>query len=125
MVDGYGITETGPILINGRPLAGVEIKIVDVPAMGYFSSDDLPRGELWVRTPNLIKGYFNQSSSFGDNFKDDGWYATGDIVQREVGDTITIIDRCSSCFKLAPHKTPNTMTNMSYQLSHKQASKST
>ncbi len=57
VADAYGITETGPVLVNGRPLPGVEIKLEDVPALGYFVRGQPSCGQLLVRTPNMANGY--------------------------------------------------------------------
>lgn len=98
VADAYGITETGPVLVNGRPLPGVEIKLEDVPALGYFVNGQPSAGQLLVRTPNMASGYFNVE---GAAFQRDGWYATGDIVQIGQGDSVLVIDRISNCFKLS------------------------
>jgi fatty acid CoA ligase FadD9 len=103
--DGYGSSETGGISVDGNLLPGVEIKLKDVPELGYFSTDTpFPRGELVVRTTTMFDGYFSGSLSETPKVSEDGWLETGDIV-RIIGDRrIEVIDRKSSCVKLTNGK---------------------
>ena len=76
VVQGYGLTETAPIVtLNhpfstsrgsvGKPIAGVEVKIAD-------------DGEILVRGDNVTSGYFNARAATREAFED-GWFHTGDI----------------------------------------------
>jgi long-chain acyl-CoA synthetase len=76
VVQGYGLTETAPIVtLNhpfgtrrgsvGKPIAGVEIKVA-------------PDGEILVRGENVTQGYFNAAEETSRAFED-GWFHTGDI----------------------------------------------
>jgi long-chain acyl-CoA synthetase len=76
VIQGYGLTETAPIVtLNhpfamrkgsvGKPIAGVEVKIA-------------PDGEILVRGENVTKGYFNAPKETAQAFED-GWFHTGDI----------------------------------------------
>ncbi len=76
VVQGYGLTETAPIVtLNhpfhatkgavGKPIAGVEIKIAD-------------DGEILVRGENVTRGYFNAPEETRVAFRD-GWFHTGDV----------------------------------------------
>jgi long-chain acyl-CoA synthetase len=60
----------------GRPLPWVELRIVD-PATG---SDVGPRevGEVWMRAPNVMKGYFDRPEETAAALTNDGWLRTGD-----------------------------------------------
>jgi o-succinylbenzoate---CoA ligase len=61
--DVYATTETGPIAIDGEPLAGVEVQE--------------RAGELWIRSPLLADGYLFDPEATAAAFRD-GWFATGD-----------------------------------------------
>ena len=76
VIQGYGLTETAPIVtLNhpfetkkgsvGKPIAGVEMKIA-------------PDGEILVRGDNVTKGYFNAGEEAAGAFED-GWFHTGDV----------------------------------------------
>ncbi|MDD5574672.1 MAG: AMP-binding protein, partial [Candidatus Omnitrophica bacterium] len=81
VMEGYGLTETAPIVtVNtdkssqfgsvGKPLAGVDIKIV--------SPDNRGAGEVAVRGANVMLGYFRAPQLTRDVLKD-GWFFTGDL----------------------------------------------
>eukprot|EP01124_Arcella_intermedia_P026268 TRINITY_DN4894_c0_g2_i1.p1 TRINITY_DN4894_c0_g2~~TRINITY_DN4894_c0_g2_i1.p1 ORF type:complete len:121 (-),score=29.88 TRINITY_DN4894_c0_g2_i1:129-491(-) len=58
--ESYGTTEIGGIAVNGTLFFGSEAKLVDVPELGYLNSDrPLPRGELWIKSPNAASGYYS------------------------------------------------------------------
>ena len=79
------------------------MKLVDVPEMGYFTTDVPPRGEICVKTPSMIDGYFKSPDVTADKFVD-GYFLTGDIGVLEGGDDggrVRIIDRKKNIFKLA------------------------
>ena len=80
VVQGYGLTETAPIVtLNhpfstskgsvGKPIAGVDIKIA-------------PDGEILVRGDNVTKGYYGAPEATGEAFED-GWFHTGDIGEQD------------------------------------------
>lgn len=87
LLNGYGMTETSPVISMcvpwankpgsvGRPLPGVEVRIVD--------DDDQPleadqEGEIVVRGPNLMKGYLNHPQYTAEKLTADGFLRTGDI----------------------------------------------
>ncbi|MEW5809730.1 MAG: carboxylic acid reductase [Actinomycetota bacterium] len=104
LTDGYGSTEGGVMLANGvvrRPPV-LDYKLVDVPELGYFSTD-LPhaRGELWVKTINPILGYYKQPEATADLFDVDGWYHTGDIFAEISPERLMYLDRRSNVVKLS------------------------
>ena len=70
-----------------------EIKLVDQPELGYLSSNSPPQGEIWLRGPNIFKGYYKQPDLTREALTSDGWFKTGDIGQFEPDGTLTIIDR--------------------------------
>ena len=137
IVEAYGQTEgTGAEFstIVSDPLSGHvggpfphnEFKLVDVEEMNYTSSDrdengaPRPRGEIWVRGPNIIPGYFLNEEENKATFTSDGWLKSGDIGQLwPDGNRLQIIDRKKNIFKLsqgeyiAPEKLEN-----AYKLAH-------
>ncbi|CAF0897192.1 unnamed protein product, partial [Didymodactylos carnosus] len=100
--EGYGCTEAGHIANNGGILrADVEIKLEDVPELGYYHTDKpYPRGELWVKTRTTIQGYYNNPYDTNKSLSD-GWFCTGDIVELIDDRRINIIDRKKNFFKIA------------------------
>ncbi len=99
---GFGMTETnGPVctatgdeyLANpraaGRVVPGTEVRVVD------DAGRDLPlgqAGEIWVRSPLVMKGYWNNPEANEAAFHD-GWFRTGDVGFLDADRFITIVDR--------------------------------
>lgn len=85
----------------------MEFKLVDVPEMKYTHKDKdeqgnlTPRGELWIRGPNVTKGYYKNEEKTRELIED-GWMKSGDIVAL-VGKNkqLKIIDRKKHIFKLS------------------------
>ena len=84
VLEGYGITECAPGVCYpderryvpgtvGRPLDGIEWRIVN--------SDETGAGELRVKGPNVMRGYWNNPVETAKAFDGDGFYRTGDIVR--------------------------------------------
>ncbi|MBW8815298.1 MAG: long-chain-fatty-acid--CoA ligase [Caulobacterales bacterium] len=88
----YGLTETSGVLTRlgpedhrarrhlrsaGRPLPGVTLKVVD-PATGEPPDADEP-GEIWVRSPQVMAGYWRREAETHAAITPDGWFRTGDI----------------------------------------------
>lgn len=110
---GYGMTETSaasaisPAADNnighvGAPLPNNEFKLVDVKDMEYHATDKpCPRGEIWIRGPNIFKGYFKDEAATASTITADGWCQTGDIGRFNPNGTVSIIDRKKNMFKLS------------------------
>ncbi len=103
LVEGYGMTEThvathcnpiyGRNIVSsiGLPLPGVQCKIVDVnDPTKELSAGQV--GELMIKTPTLMKGYWNLDEQTHVSFSD-GWYLTGDIVEMDQSGYFYIRDR--------------------------------
>ncbi|OBA72366.1 oxidoreductase [Mycobacterium sp. 1554424.7] len=104
LLDGYGSTEAGMVLFDGvvqRPPV-VDYKLVDVPDLGYFSTDrPYPRGELLLKTNNMFPGYYKRPEVTAGVFDEDGYYRTGDVVAEVAPDTVVYVDRRNNVLKLA------------------------
>lgn len=103
VTEGYGSTECGTISVNNIVPDNVEARLVDVPEMGYLTTDDPPRGEVYVRTQHMISGYFKDEAKTAAAF-DDGWFRTGDIGKEVTigGKTqLLLIGRLKNVSKLA------------------------
>jgi fatty acid CoA ligase FadD9 len=100
----YGSTEDGIILLDGkikRPPV-TEYKLVDVPDLGYFGTDQPhPRGELLVKTPDLIPGYYKRPEVTAELFDAEGWYHTGDVMAEIGPDQLVYVDRRNNVLKLS------------------------
>lgn len=92
----------------GGPFMQNEFKLVDIPEMKYTSEDRnekgelQPRGELWVRGPNVIPGYYKLDDKNVETFTKDGWLMSGDVVMVvQPENRVMIIDRKKNIFKLS------------------------
>ncbi|MFI6047001.1 carboxylic acid reductase [Nocardia sp. NPDC051321] len=104
LLEGYGSTESGAVLIDGqvrRPPV-IDYKLVDVPDLGYFHTDrPHPRGELLVRSKDLFPGYYKRPEVTAEVFDADGFYRTGDIVAEIGPDELVYLDRRNNVQKLS------------------------
>jgi len=80
----------------------IDYKLVDVPDLGYFSTDrPHPRGELLVKTATIFPGYYKRPEVTADVFDVDGYYRTGDVVAEVGPDQLTYLDRRNNVLKLS------------------------
>src|SRR6185312_6301760 len=104
LVDGYGSTEAGMVLLDGeiqRPPV-LDYKLVDVPDLGYYATDrPFPRGELLLKTPNMFPGYYKRAETTAAVFDDEGYYRTGDVFAETSPDHLVYVDRRNNVLKLA------------------------
>jgi long-subunit acyl-CoA synthetase (AMP-forming) len=99
--DGYGTSEAGGISSNGYIFENVDVKLIDVPDMGYTNQDKpYPRGEITVKTPTMTSGYFKDTENTKTSFTSDGYFRTGDIGEQDHSGRVRIIDRKKNLFKL-------------------------
>ncbi|KAJ3132832.1 long-chain fatty acid-CoA ligase [Physocladia obscura] len=114
VLNGYGMTECAAVLAvqgleekcdlgtTGSCMASCEVKLVDVPDHGYkVSNKPLPQGEIWVRGPSIMKGYFKQDNLTRETLTEDGWLMTGDIAELGSNGSLRIIDRKKNLVKLS------------------------
>ncbi|KAI9315645.1 hypothetical protein BX666DRAFT_2019760 [Dichotomocladium elegans] len=108
---GYGMTESMCAVMApeqwalgeaGSPVPCVEVKLVDVPELGYLASNkDKPQGEIWIRGPSVTSGYYKQETMTKETITEDGWLKTGDIGEWNTTGTLSIIDRKKNLVKLS------------------------
>jgi len=107
VIQGYGLTESSPtthvvppnaIKVGpiGTPISLTEHKIVDPAAQSIVPVGEV--GELWVRGPQVMKGYYNdpQASSYT---LVDGWLRTGDLAKQDEDGYVYIVDRLKELIK--------------------------
>ncbi len=113
VLQGYGLTETSPVVcVNGLEpdlhyfgtagptIPGVQIKIAD-------------DGEILVKGPNVMKGYYKKPDATAESIDLEGWFHTGDIGTLIDGRYLKITDRKKEIFKTAGGKyiAPGAMEN--------------
>lgn len=101
IIEGYGMTECSPLIAASRwdstehtgsigvPVPNTDIRIMD------DTGNEMPigeRGELWVKGPQVMKGYWNRPEDTAEVLHD-GWMATGDIVEMGQDLNLRIVDR--------------------------------
>ncbi|KAJ2740934.1 medium-chain fatty acid-CoA ligase faa2 [Coemansia sp. BCRC 34301] len=85
----------------GVPYAGVDIRLRDVPEMGYLATDTpCPRGEVLIRAKHVFKGYYKDPKKTQAAMEGE-WLVTGDVGQFEEDGNLKIIDRRKNIIKLA------------------------
>ncbi|XP_020102295.1 long chain acyl-CoA synthetase 1-like [Ananas comosus] len=112
VTQGYGLTETCGLSSNGVPdemsligTVGVastytELRLEEVPEMGYDPLSVPSRGEICVRGKTLFSGYY-KNPELTKEVMIDGWFHTGDIGEISPEGVLKIIDRKKNIFKLS------------------------
>ena len=101
IIEGYGLTECSPVVsvnIPGKVRPGTvghlvpetECKVVDDEGNELGIGE---RGELWVRGPQVMLGYWTSSHSKEKTYSSLDWFKTGDLVEINDEGYITIVDR--------------------------------
>jgi len=102
LVQGYGLSETSPVLTIcdprapfdgsiGLPMPSTEIEIRDPSTGEQVPSGE--RGELCARGPQVMRGYWKRPDADGTVFHKDGWFRTGDVATMDSDGKVTIVDR--------------------------------
>ena len=104
LVEGYGMTESSPIVVGnpmgpsrrpgtvGVPFPSTEIRVVDPddPSVDRGVNEE---GELLVRGPQVFSGYWNRPTETAETLLAGGWLRTGDIVSVSADGFVTVVDR--------------------------------
>jgi len=108
---GYGLTETSPFASYnhdvafrpgsvGTPIENVEMKIVGA---GGAELPDGERGEIVIKGPNVMKGYFGNDAATAEAIRD-GWFYSGDIGYRDADGYFFIVDRVKDMINVSGFK---------------------
>jgi acyl-CoA synthetase (AMP-forming)/AMP-acid ligase II len=119
-VQGWGMTEMSPVgtvgtmrgknaglpaeeklaikVKQGRAVFGVELKLVDADGK-IQPHDGQSRGELLVRGPWIVSGYFNDPGASKAALDKDGWFRTGDVATLDPDGYLQIVDRSKDVIK--------------------------
>jgi long-chain acyl-CoA synthetase len=124
LVEGYGLTETSPVAIAnpvtieewsgqiGLPLPSTEAAILDDDG-GPIALGEV--GEICLRGPQVMRGYWNQPEESAKMFTADGWLRTGDMGVMDERGSVRITDRKKdmiivSGFKVFPNEIEDVLT---------------
>ena len=99
--EGYGLTECSPVVsVNphdkvkigtvGQPVPSTEVKAVDEQGNDVGFGE---KGELWIRGPQVMKGYWRNDAATNDAITSDGWFKSGDFAVIDSEGFIKIVDR--------------------------------
>ena len=115
VLQGYGLTEASPVThvspadparivpgSAGALLPNTEAMIVD-PASGEALAPD-EQGEIWVRGPQVMKGYLDRPEATAAMLDADGWLRTGDIGCADAEGNFYVVDRLKELIKYKGHQ---------------------
>lgn len=109
MLEGYGLSETSPVVAAtprtlteftgtvGIPMPDTQVRLIDEAGNTVADMSDLtdgsPTGEIAVRGPQVMAGYWHQPQETAQAFTADGFFKTGDIGQFDANGYLKIMDR--------------------------------
>ena len=103
-LEGYGLTETSPVISVNNP----NTKAMKIGTVGEVMSNNEVKfaedGEILVKGPGVMKGYYKAPELTAEVIDEDGWFHTGDIGILEDGKYLKITDRKKEMFKLSGGK---------------------
>lgn len=107
--EGYGLTETSPVIAFNRfEPGGVHFGTVGIAAPGVelriAEPDEAGEGEIEVRGPNVMSGYYGLPEETAQRFSADGWFKTGDLGRIEFKRFLRVTGRKSEIFKTTTGK---------------------
>ena len=110
VIQAYGLTEASPATHSmpargglrkvgsiGPCVPNTECKVIDVETGAELGPG--AQGELWIRGPQVMKGYLNRPEATADMLHPDGWLRTGDIVYADEDGHIYVVDRLKELIK--------------------------
>jgi acyl-CoA synthetase (AMP-forming)/AMP-acid ligase II len=109
VVQGYGLTETSPVthvmpddMPNkpgsiGPPIPNTECMVVDVSSGDEVEPGNL--GEVWIRGPQVMRGYLNNEVATAATIDDEGWLHSGDIGYADEDGYFFLVDRLKELIK--------------------------
>ncbi|MCP1605477.1 long-chain-fatty-acid--CoA ligase FadD1 [Pseudomonas citronellolis] len=99
--EGYGMTETSPV-VSVNPFQNIQIGTIGIPVPSTLckviddAGNELPlgeRGELCVKGPQVMKGYWQRQEATDEILDADGWLRTGDVAIIQEDGYMRIVDR--------------------------------
>ena len=112
ILEGYGLSETSPVVSVNCFVKGVRIGCVGqlIEKVEVKIAED---GEILVKGPNVMMGYFENKEATDEVFDEEGWFHTGDIGTFQEGKFLKITDRKKEIFKTSGGKyiVPQAMEN--------------
>ncbi|MEH6577281.1 MAG: AMP-binding protein [Amphritea sp.] len=124
VLEAYGLTETSPaVAMNppddirvgtiGLPVAETEVKIIGTQGQALAEGE---RGELCVKGPQVMLGYWQHDKATASSFTDDGFFITGDVAVWDQDGYLKIVDRAKdmiivSGFNVYPNEVEDVVTS--------------
>jgi acyl-CoA synthetase (AMP-forming)/AMP-acid ligase II len=123
--NGYGMTESSPTISQtmldaprtdcsaGHPIPGIELRFVGLDGVDVTPGEV---GELWVRGPNVMLGYYRNEAQTRSTITEDGWLRTGDLARQEADGALVIAGRSKeliirSGFNVYPAEVENVLNS--------------
>jgi acyl-CoA synthetase (AMP-forming)/AMP-acid ligase II len=118
VIQGYGLTETSPVThctpdddpaknkpgSIGPPLPNTEVRVLDWGTGESFGPNQ--DGEIWIRGPQVMKGYLDNPEATAATIDEEGWLRTGDIGHADSEGYFTIVDRLKELIKYKGYQVP-------------------
>jgi acyl-CoA synthetase (AMP-forming)/AMP-acid ligase II len=117
LTQGYGLTETSPVThvmpeeharrkagSIGLPVPNTECRIVDAETGRDVATG--AAGEIWVRGPQVMRGYFNRPDETRAALDADGWFRTGDVGRVDDDGYFFVVDRLKELIKYKGMQVP-------------------